>query len=205
MRMLRLVGNSENMGHATEGKERLRYFLENRVLHRVSDLRCSGCLAKDSLLGASAILILLVWIEFRRPIAIALLSLVLTIAVLLYVFTPTELPTETSEHGWLLPANEPTPSTGCHLLDLPDDPGILFVAGHSGILTNNPGKTVRVFGCYRPIAFGHHLDSTSRDRSFRIGRGLVCDLRTSFHFPSTFPALSSDRAFCRPAEAVAPL
>jgi hypothetical protein len=130
--------------HSTGNRETLRYFLEIGfcVVFLLFDaLAVWPSNRLLALLPAVALVILLFWIEFRKPIAYATSFLVVVAAALLYFFVPAELPTETSDHGWLLPANEPMPPTGCHLRDLPDDPGILFVAGHSGILTNSPGMS----------------------------------------------------------------
>lgn len=138
---------SENKpGHFVGSKEKLRYLVETAF--------CVVFLAYDAadwwpkshfwaLLPATAILIALSMAEFRKLVGLALASAVVVAAVLIYFLAPAELPPETLEHGWLLPANEPMPPNGCHLRELRqlDDPWILFVAGSSGVLTDNPGKS----------------------------------------------------------------
>jgi hypothetical protein len=43
-------------------------------------------------------------------------------------------------HGWLLPANAPTPENGCDQMPRPTG-ALLFVAGTNGALTESPDKS----------------------------------------------------------------
>jgi hypothetical protein len=192
--------SEKKTGHSSGNKETLRYFLEIAfcVVFLLFDaLEFWPTNRFLALLPATAILILLFWIECRKPIASALSSLVLAAAVLLYFFAPAELPTETSEHGWLLPANEPTPPTGCPRRDLPDDPGILFVAGHSGILTDNPGKSrvltiddVAILSVERD---GNKLMLDADIYSPSTGNLVARILRNEFHLVASEYSYHSDR------------
>jgi hypothetical protein len=51
------------------------------------------------------------------------------------------LPTESENHGWLLPAQEQTPPNGCDRYPPPAG-ALLFIAGTNGVWTKSTGKSV---------------------------------------------------------------
>src|SRR5262249_40493983 len=100
--------------------------------------------------GVAGIVALLL---FDGALTIARISgasgVLVVIAAMIYWFAGPNLPEETPEHGWLLPANDPTPPNGCTSgkvgppgFQMPvsaDD--LLFVVGGNGILVEGPRKT----------------------------------------------------------------
>jgi hypothetical protein len=62
---------------------------------------------------------------------------------IIYFVAPPILPEETETHGWLLPANEPTPPNGCDSMAPPKE-AILFLFGSNGVWSTSNEK-IHVF------------------------------------------------------------
>lgn len=90
----------------------------------------------------SGAVVISVRVSAELPIkwGIAASASIFAIAALVYFVSPPILLEETETHGWLLPANAPTPENGCDQMPRPTG-ALLFIAGTNGALTESPDKS----------------------------------------------------------------
>jgi hypothetical protein len=87
----------------------------------------------EGLIGIIAVLAIEVSLKRLIPIGVALGCC----AYVVDLVAPPILPSETESHGWLMPANEPTPPNGCTAMGAIPADALLVIAGTNGAWTTS--------------------------------------------------------------------
>jgi hypothetical protein len=133
--------HSEDKAHRAMTSDNRRHVAELIALIFYVIVDAFGPLSHFWAIFPGAVVIsVLVSAELPIKWGIAASASIFAIAALVYFVSPPILPEETETHGWLLPANAPTPENGCDQMPRPTG-ALLFVAGTNGALPESPDKS----------------------------------------------------------------
>lgn len=141
---------------------------------------------------AGTLAIILPWI-FGAPSALFTLLLG---AAMLSALPSMPLP-ETETHGWLIPANGPTPANACSSFGpIPDD-ALLIVVGSDAVWTQAKHRTILAIGGHNMLSFTRDDNGIALDADFFGSTGNLVARIESTTIPNEFHLVSPEYSYSK--------
>lgn len=139
-----------------------------------------------------ALLFVFPWI-FGLPTALFVLLLGLAITY----FLPPMPPAESETHGWLIPANEPTPPNACSNFGPVPDDALLIVVGSEAVWTRAKHRPILAIGGHNMLSFTRENNGIALDADFFANTGDLVARIESTTTPNEFHLVPPEYSYSK--------